>query len=47
MLPVAKLDALADRRAVVEAELSAGVEGDRFVALSREFAELTPVVEAS
>ena len=46
MLPVAKLDALVDRRAVVEAELSAGVEGERFVALSREFSDLSPVVEA-
>jgi peptide chain release factor 1 len=46
MLPIAKLEALVTRRAVVEAELSAGVEGERYVALSREFAELTPVVAA-
>jgi len=46
MLPVAKLDALVVRRDIVEAELSAGVEGERYIALSREFAELSPVVEA-
>jgi peptide chain release factor 1 len=46
MLPVAKLEALVTRRALVEAELAAGVEGERYVALSREFAELSPVVEA-
>lgn len=46
MLPVAKLDALVVRRDLVEAELSAGVEGERYIALSREFSELSPVVEA-
>ncbi|MBL8568148.1 MAG: peptide chain release factor 1 [Phreatobacter sp.] len=46
MLPTQKLDALVDRRALVEAELAAGVDGERYVALSREFAELSPVVEA-
>ncbi|MBX9989435.1 peptide chain release factor 1 [Phreatobacter oligotrophus] len=46
MLPVAKLEALVVRRDIVEAELSAGVEGDRYIALSREFSELSPVVEA-
>ncbi len=46
MLPVAKLDALVVRRDLVEAELSAGVEGERYVTLSREFSELSPVVEA-
>ena len=46
MLPVAKLEALVVRRDLVEAELSAGVEGERYVALSREFSELSPVVEA-
>ncbi|MDP2803368.1 MAG: peptide chain release factor 1 [Phreatobacter sp.] len=46
MLPVAKLQALIVRRDLVEAELSAGVEGERYVSLSREFSELTPVVEA-
>ena len=33
MLPVAKLEALVVRRDIVEAELSAGVEGDRYIAL--------------
>lgn len=46
MLPLAKLQALIVRRDLVEAELAAGVEGDRYVSLSREFSELTPVVEA-
>jgi peptide chain release factor 1 len=46
MLPLAKLQALVVRRDLVEAELAAGVEGDRYVSLSREFSELTPVVEA-
>lgn len=46
MLPLAKLDALLDRQAVIEAELAAGADGERFVILSREFAELQPVVEA-
>jgi peptide chain release factor 1 len=46
MLPLAKLDALLDRQAVIEAELAAGADGERFVTLSREFAELQPVVEA-
>ncbi|MGU9979412.1 peptide chain release factor 1 [Phreatobacter sp. HK31-P] len=46
MLPVAKLEALVVRRDLVEAELSAGVEGERYVTLSREFSELSPVVEA-
>jgi peptide chain release factor 1 len=46
MLPLAKLQALIVRRDLVEAELSAGVEGERYVALSREFSELTPVVDA-
>ncbi|MBY0363060.1 MAG: peptide chain release factor 1 [Phreatobacter sp.] len=46
MLPLAKLQALVVRRDLVEAELAAGVEGDRYVGLSREFSELTPVVEA-
>lgn len=46
MLPLAKLDALLDRQAVIQAELAAGVDGERFVTLSREFAELQPVVEA-
>ena len=46
MLPASRLDALVDRAAVVEAELASGVDGERFVRLSRELAELSPVVEA-
>ncbi|MBN8940560.1 MAG: peptide chain release factor 1 [Rhizobiales bacterium] len=46
MLPISKLDALVTRHALIEAELSTGVEGDRYVALSREFSELDPVVAA-
>jgi peptide chain release factor 1 len=45
-LPEAKLDALLARHKTVEAELSAGPERDTYVRLSREFAELSPVVEA-
>jgi len=46
MLPEHKLDALLDRHAVVERELSSGLAADAFVRLSREHAELSPVVEA-
>ncbi len=41
-----KLDALLSRHAIIEAELSAGPDAATFVALSREFAELSPVVTA-
>jgi peptide chain release factor 1 len=44
MLPEAKLDALIARHAVVEAELSRQLPAETFVKLSREFAELDPVV---
>ena len=46
MLPDQKLSALLDRQAVVERELASGVAGDAYVKLSREHAELGPVVEA-
>jgi peptide chain release factor 1 len=46
MLPELKLNALLDRHAVVERELSSGVAGDAFVKLSREHADLEPVVAA-
>ena len=46
MLPDQKLSALLDRQAVVERELASGVAGDTYVKLSREHAELGPVVEA-
>jgi peptide chain release factor 1 len=45
MLPQAKLDTLIARHAEVEAELSRQLAGDAFVRLSREFAELSPIVE--
>jgi peptide chain release factor 1 len=45
MLPVQKIDALLARHAAVEAELSQQLASDQFVKLSRELAELSPVVE--
>src|SRR5437879_12048631 len=44
MLPIDKLDALVRRRDLVEAELASGPNAETFVALSRELAELDPVV---
>ena len=44
-LPNAKLDALLARHALVEAQLSAQLSPDKYVALSREFAELGRVVD--
>jgi len=46
MLPQSKLDALVARHKSVEGELSGAPERDTYVKLSREFAELSPVVEA-
>ncbi|MBV9347205.1 MAG: peptide chain release factor 1 [Pseudolabrys sp.] len=46
MLPEQKLEALVARHAQLEHELSSGVGGEAYVKLSREFAELAPVVEA-
>jgi peptide chain release factor 1 len=46
MIPTAKLGRLLDRFHAVEAELSSGVAGGTFVKLSKEHAELAPVVEA-
>ena len=46
MLPQIKLDALLMRHAAVEAELAAPVLPDTYVKLSREFAELAPVIDA-
>jgi peptide chain release factor 1 len=43
-LPTEKLDALEKRFSAIEAELAAGASGDTFVRLSREYAELEPVV---
>jgi peptide chain release factor 1 len=44
-LPEQKLDALLTRHAAVEAELSRQLAPDTFVKLSREFAEIDPVVD--
>ena len=44
-LPQAKLDALLDRFTMVEAELQRQLPPEQFVKLSREFAELSPVIE--
>jgi peptide chain release factor 1 len=45
MLPEQKLDALIARHHAVEAELSTQVSTDTYVKLSREFAELGPIIE--
>ena len=45
MLPQAKLDTLIARHAAVEAELSQQLAPETYVKLSREFAELSPLVE--
>jgi peptide chain release factor 1 len=46
MLPASRLDALLARHATVEKELSTNLDRDTYVKLSREFAELAPVVES-
>jgi peptide chain release factor 1 len=46
MLPDQKLNALVDRHALLERELSSGLPAETYVKLSREFAELAPVVDA-
>src|SRR5262245_41117718 len=46
MLPAARLDALLARHATVEKELASNPPRDTYVKLSREFAELGPVVES-
>ena len=45
ILPQQKLDALLARHALVESELASGLSTDAYVRLSREFAELSPIVE--
>ena len=45
MLPQAKLDTLIARHAAVEAELSRQLPPETYVKLSREFSELSPLVE--
>ncbi|HWA30421.1 MAG TPA: PCRF domain-containing protein, partial [Rhizomicrobium sp.] len=46
MIPAAKLDRLSDRFQQIEAELASGTAGAGFVKLSKEHAELAPVIEA-
>src|SRR5205814_1792165 len=46
MLPEQKLDALVTRHAALERDLAAALPAETYVKLSREFAELAPVVEA-
>ena len=45
-LPQQKLDALLSRHEMVENELASGLSADAYVKLSREFAELGPVIDA-
>ena len=45
-LPQQKLDALLNRHSMVERELATGLSPDDYVKLSREFAELGPVIDA-
>ena len=47
MIPAAKLDRLLDRFAALEAEMASGASGEAFVKLSREHAELAPVIETA
>jgi peptide chain release factor 1 len=46
MLPNQKLDALLTRHAALERDLAAALPAETYVKLSREFAELDPVVDA-
>ena len=45
-LPQQRLDALLNRHAMVERELATNLPTETYVKLSREFAELGPVIEA-
>ncbi len=45
MIPAMRLEALISRHAMIEAELATSLPPETFVKLSREFAELSPVVE--
>src|SRR4029434_8299162 len=45
MLPEQKLDALVARHKAIEHELASPLEPETYVRLSREFAELAPIVE--
>jgi len=45
MIPTTKLDRLLDRFHAIESEMASGASGTTFVKLSREHAELAPVIE--
>ncbi len=45
-LPQQKMDALLARHSLVESELASGLSPEAYVKLSREFSELSPVVES-
>src|SRR6478735_8504555 len=47
MIPAAKLDRLLDRFHAIESEMASGASGEAFVKLSREHAELAPVIETA
>ena len=47
MIPAAKLERLLDRFSAIESEMASGASGAAFVKLSREHAELGPVIEAA
>jgi peptide chain release factor 1 len=46
MIPIAKLDALVARHAAIQRDLAQGPDRESFVRLSREFADLNPLVES-
>ena len=45
MIPATKLERLLDRFSAIESEMASGAAGAAFVKLSREHAELSPVIE--
>src|SRR5580658_5418209 len=47
MIPAAKLDRLLTRFHAIESEMASGASGPAFVKLSREHAELAPVIETA
>src|SRR5215471_21770380 len=47
MIPAAKLDRLLDRFHAIESEMASGASGEAFVKLSREHAELAPVIDTA
>src|SRR5258705_14016656 len=47
MIPPAKRERLLDRFSAIESEMASGASGSAFVKLSREHAELAPVIEAA